>query len=653
MQFPDIFGIRARRESNERIARFNMETARAKTTRARVAASSRAMMQILKSQPTASLSGLSNELYPEAEKSNGSMRRYSTTYAGDNSRIRRLSRIALFESPAGAAMIGRLAETVIGQGLRLRLQPYWDIIDPAGRKSPEDRAQWVHSVEQRYRLWSNSYSPEYNTRRNLPQLSRAAFEYLLQDGEYFALLRYSNVTRGNPLTIQLIPPENIQGGSTSIPGNEIVNGIEYDTYGQEVAYHILDDKTGQTSRVQRFGARSGRVYMIHSFLTTNEKQKRGVPYFANCIEEFAKLGQYEALEIQAAIVNAMFAVWVEPPADMDGTPVFGAGSRKKASEQTEEITSSDTAADEYISRASTLDFTKGGTIIDALPAGHKPHSFDTNRPNVNFSTFYDAVIRNISASRGEPVSAVQLNFNQSYTGARGELLMFWMTVNRFRCNHGWDFEDDIFQSWFAGEIDRRRIDAPGFFESDELRLAYTNAIWLGNRQPDIDPVKSVTAAKIEHDRGYRTGDEITSERSGGDYSENVKTISQEFANLKASGSPEFQVAPASIPIEPDEDVSKTGANQDDESIDFDNLKQEMDSYGVAVRAGAITPQYTDEDYFRAKAGFPIKSPEAVAAWSQDGGVRRPITLALPGNPQLDPNATPSPDTGAIPGEENV
>ena len=544
MQFPDIFGIRAARESSERVAKYNADTARANADRARFATTSRIMSQMLKAQPQASMSGLTNELYPESEKSIGSMRRYSTTYAGSNDRIRRLSRIALFESPAGAAMIGRLAETVIGQGLRLRLQPYWDIIDPTGRKSPEDRAAFVHNVEQRYRLWSNSYAPEYNTRRNLPQLSRAAFEYLLQDGEYFALLRYSNVTRGNPLTIQLIPPENIQGGEATTQGGEVVNGIEYDSYGQEIAYFIRDDKTGKTTRVARFGARSGRVYMIHSFLTTNEKQRRGVPYFANCIEEFAKLGQYEALEIQAAIVNALFAVWVKPPTDMDGQPSIGSGPRKAVSAQSEQVAASDPAADEYISRANTLDYSKGGIMLDALPAGHEVQSFDAKRPNVNFGAFYDAVIRNISASRGEPVSAVQLNFNQSYTGARGELLMFWMTVNRFRTNHGWDFEDDIFQAWFAGEIDRRRIDAHGFFDSDELRLAYTNAIWLGNRQPDIDPVKSVTAAIMEQDRGYRTGDEITSERSGGDYSENVKTIAQEFANLKASGSPEFQAATA-------------------------------------------------------------------------------------------------------------
>jgi len=539
MQFPDIFGRRAARESAERIAKYNADAARAKADRAKFATTARIFSQMSKVAPQASLSGLSNELYPESEKSLGSMRRYSSVYSSNNERIRRLSRIAIFESPAGSAMMGRLAETVIGQGLRLRLQPYWDIIDPSGTKSQEARASWVHNVEQRYRLWSNSYAPEYNTRRNLPQLSRAAFEYLLQDGEYFVLLRYSNTSKANPLTIQLIPPENIQGGTTDIPGNTIVNGIEYDSYGQETAYHVLDDKTGQTTRMSRFGPRSGRIYMIHTFLSTNEKQLRGVPYFANCIEEFAKLGQYESLEIQAAIINALFAIWVKPPQDIDGEPSVTGGIQRKAQGGDQQTTPTDPATDEYISRANTLDFTKGGVILDALPAGHEVQSFDAKRPNANFSAFYDAVVRNISASRGEPVSAVQLNFNQSYTGARGELLMFWMTVNRFRSNHGWDFEDDIFQAWMAGEIDRRKIDAPGYFDNDEMRLAYTNAIWLGNRQPDIDPVKSVTAAILEHDRGYRTGDEITSERSGGDYSENVKTITQEFAALSASGSPEF------------------------------------------------------------------------------------------------------------------
>jgi lambda family phage portal protein len=540
VKLSDLFKTRSARAHEERIASLQLATAREKRLRAENAAKASIMRSIFGAQTQAQMSGLQNELFPSSEKSQGSLTRYSTLYASSNDRLRRLSRIALFESPAGAAMAGRLAETVVGSGLRLRAQPYWDIIDPSGRLSPEWRAEWVRNVEQRYRLWSNSYAPEYNTRRNLPQLSRAAFDYLLQDGEYFALLRYSNTSRANPLTIQLIPPENITGGHTNTPGHEVENGIEYDGYGQAIAYFIRDDKTGETTRIPRFGPKSGRIMMIHNFLTTNEKQRRGVPYFANCIEEFAKLGHFENLEIQAAIVNSLFAMVIEPPENSDGEPILSGGAIRTKSNTEQEQISIDPATDEWVNHAATIDFTKGGVIFDALPAGHTPHSFDTKRPNVNFGNFYDTVLKNLSSGRGMPLSAVQLHFNQSYSGARGELLMFWMAVTRFRENHGFDFEDDIYQMWFAGELSRGRIEAPGYYDSEEMRLAYTNAMWVGNRLPNMDPESLVKANILEHEHGYKTGEMITAETNGGDYYENLRTIKEEFDRLSEIKTPSTQ-----------------------------------------------------------------------------------------------------------------
>ena len=525
----DPFGLRARKE----IALIERDTARAKSRRAEVLARSRVISGIFgRNQPQASLSGLTAELYPNAEKSAGAMTRSTGyLYQSNNDRLRRLSRIALFESPTGAAMAGRLAEVVVGSGLHLRPQPIWDIIDPNGAMSPEARAKWVRNTEQRYKLWSKSYAPEYNTRRNLHQLSRAAFDYLLQDGEYFALLRYANTAAANPLTIQLIPPENITGGSTNTPGHEVINGIEYDSYGQAIAYFIRDDKTGMTTRVPRFGSKSGRVLMIHNYLSTNEKQLRGVPYFANCLQSFSKLGQYEDLEIQAAIVNALFAVWIQPPDDMDGEPIIGGAASGRAKSTQTESADYSTDAEEYVQKSNTLDFTKGGAILDALPAGHEPKSFDTKRPNVNYGTFLSAVKKNISSSRNMPLAVVDMEFNNSYSGARGELLLFWMSVDRFRQNHGYDFEDDVYQMWFMGEVDRNRITAPGIYTSKDLFLAYTNAEWIGNQRPDIDPLKSVTAHVMEQKYGYKTGAEITAERTGGDYASNLETIAQELTKV--------------------------------------------------------------------------------------------------------------------------
>ena len=70
----------------------------------------------------------------------------------------------------------------------------------------------------------------------------------------------------------------------------------------------------------------------------------------------------------------------------------------------------------------------------------------------------------------------------------------------------------------------------------------------------------------------------------------------------------------------------------------------MDAYGVGVRAGAITPNDEDEAAFRESLGLPAMNTNVNKAWSEDGGVRRPITLVgreggLPGQ-SAAPNEDP-------------
>lgn len=69
-------------------------------------------------------------------------------------------------------------------------------------------------------------------------------------------------------------------------------------------------------------------------------------------------------------------------------------------------------------------------------------------------------------------------------------------------------------------------------------------------------------------------------------------------------------------------AKKTGGGMED-------LKAQFDAYGVGVRAGAITPTPADEDHFRAVAGLPPTSAEALDDWNKTKKVRKPITLAPP------------------------
>ena len=92
-------------------------------------------------------------------------------------------------------------------------------------------------------------------------------------------------------------------------------------------------------------------------------------------------------------------------------------------------------------------------------------------------------------------------------------------------------------------------------------------------------------------------------------------------------------------------VSKKGSNDvviDDngekqatsDKLKFESLKAKADSYGVAVRAGNLTPQIIDEEKTREEFGLPPMSEAAKENWKESDGVRRPTTLKAPADEEL-------------------
>lgn len=60
--------------------------------------------------------------------------------------------------------------------------------------------------------------------------------------------------------------------------------------------------------------------------------------------------------------------------------------------------------------------------------------------------------------------------------------------------------------------------------------------------------------------------------------------------------------------------------------DVAKLRDLLEAYGVAVRAGVITPCLQDENEFRKRMGLPQAPAEVEANWERYNGIREPITL---------------------------
>ncbi len=506
------------------------------------------MLSLIDSQMKTSRS-MHNDLYPSTDRSGP----LAGAAFSSNARMRKQSRIALWQSDPAKELVTRFSDLVVGSHLRPESMPAWRVVDSGNRITTEARSEWTKNTESRYLLWGKSQEVDYTKHKNLFQLEQQYITALLRDGEYFEVYRYVNNSRKNPLTIQYICPEDVRTptGSRVTDGNIEHNGIEYNAKNQPVAYHIYNHNTCKTVRVPRMGSRSGRVFVNHVKLGD---KLRGIPFLADSVSTITKLGDWSALELQAAIVNALFAVWISPPEEENGQSTIGGGVGKKS-----DPVQSTNVSNQFWQDIDTTNYQEGGIVVDQLPAGHSIESFDTKRPNLNFDKFYSAIKRDLAASKGMSLSVLDFNFDASYSSARGELLLVWNTITKMRKNMGWSGNDVRFKMWLWGEVAAGSIAAPGWNESDEMRDAWSNAEWVGSQRPDIDPLRSVKAALEDHNRGYKTGKMIAAERGGGDYDENLVVITEELDRVARANEPleslkKFGLigGPPTVPTEPTE-----------------------------------------------------------------------------------------------------
>ena len=90
------------------------------------------------------------------------------------------------------------------------------------------------------------------------------------------------------------------------------------------------------------------------------------------------------------------------------------------------------------------------------------------------------------------------------------------------------------------------------------------------------------------------------------------------------------VQQAMIPLEQaakGQDTGQSGADATPKETPEQLLRAAIETYGVAVRAGLITPQLDDEEQQRKLLGLPPMSDDAKELWQDNYGIRRPVTLS--------------------------
>jgi lambda family phage portal protein len=231
---------------------------------------------------------------------------------------------------------------------------------------------------------------------------------------------------------------------------------------------------------------------------------------APVIEALKQLDRYSEAELMAAVVSSFFTVFVksdngEGLGDLEGAPAGPGGDMNLGP----------------------------GAIVDLGPNEDVTFA-NPSRPSAQFDPFWLAMVRQIGVALEIPYEVLIKHFSSSYTASRAALEVAWQ---HFKARRAWlasSFCQPVWD-WFVAEaVARGLLAAPGF-DDPVRRAAWCSAIWVGDGRISLDPLKENKGDEIAEAHGWKTAEQITAERTGGDWRRNMQARAREVAIRREAG----------------------------------------------------------------------------------------------------------------------
>lgn len=398
--------------------------------------------------------------------------------------LRARSRDQIRNAPVALGAINTACSNIVGTGLSLS-----PAIDSAALGLSQEQADaWQADTKRRFNAWAASPDVDLARQVNFYGLQDLALRTTLESGDAFIVTpRVARDQQGARLALQLIEADRVCNPNRQSNTETLIEGIETDpATGEALACHVAKKHPGDIrtqanswQRIDYRGPRTGRRNVLHLMRPLRPGQLRGVPWIAPILEPLKQLDRYTEAELNGAVTNAIFSVFVKMDAD-----AF------------EQVFNPDEQAN-LIKKADGWSKTGGmdsGKAIRLLP-GESIESATPGRPNAQFDPFVMSVLRQIGMALELPFEVLVMHFQSSYSAARGAMLMAWKF---FRTRRDWlatALCQPVYELWLSDEIAEGRIAAPGYHASALIRAAWLGAVWTGDGPGSIDPAKEVTAAE--------------------------------------------------------------------------------------------------------------------------------------------------------------
>ena len=450
--------------------------------------------------------------------------------------LRERSRDAYMGVPLATGAIKTMRTNVVCGGLTPTPQ-----IDNAFLGISDEEAQKINEqIAREFALWANKPTCDADRIDNFYMLQQLAFTGFLLNGDSWAVLQ-NKKTPGVPydLRVRIIEADRICSPAfmdilspTDINEHhveKIVQGVETDADGMVIAYWVCDrhplastSVTGLTAshwtRVEAYGKKTGRQNVLCLMQRERAGQLRGVPLLAPVLESLKQLGRFTDAELTAAVISAMFTVFIKKSDQSDEVP-FGEMLPPDVQVDTPDKTSVELAP---------------GAFIDLNP-GEEVQFADPKHPTTGFEAFMNAIVKQMAAALEIPSEVLYKQFSTSYSAARGALNEFWRTTGMHRDWFADSFCQPVYEAWFREAVCKGRIKAPGFLTNPAVAAAYMNCNWNGPARTNLNPKDEAEAAQMRVNSGFSTAAQETAQMTGGSYEANMRQRKAEAALKRGGG----------------------------------------------------------------------------------------------------------------------
>jgi lambda family phage portal protein len=315
---------------------------------------------------------------------------------------------------------------------------------------------------------------------------RVFIESVARDGEAFVLFVEDNA---NPFRfrLQFIDPDFIDQDKNEMlaNGNQIRMGIEVDSTGRAIAYHVRvkDPNDYQVGASDMKTVRIPADRMIHAFRVDRIGQTRGTPWTATAMTRLKMLGGYEEAELVAARVSASkMGFFVSESGDEyqgDGNNVDGSLS---------------------------MDVQPGQ--FAQLPAGVDFKAYDPQHPSTAFRDFEKAMLRGIASGLGVSYTSLANDLEAvSYSSIRQGLLEerdHWRLVQGWVVEH---FCQPVYLRWLRQTLDAGVVNLPA-----NKYFKFSATQWVPRGWQWVDPRNEAEAQIVAINNGLMTRTQALAER---------------------------------------------------------------------------------------------------------------------------------------------